>query len=279
MRDRLKLAMPWVVSAFILIATVAVQCVALSAKLDVLSPGFWTNLAVNVGIIGIVAIVWLYAGRDKAGRLSEDGNKTPYQYALDDYGAEVNRVQEGHITEFTEYCEKKTEELRHRKELALLHSVCLEWEQFEELKGKAKKELRKKLTRKQVAAVRKVAERKVKIKPVNPIEILTDSKIKDEYGYGVHYNENADVATMMALKIAQSIVMSFVLAVLVVQVTENIRSLDVWVMFAMKLALVVSNAWSGYITGYGLVAERKKKVLRKRVDFIKMFFEQKKPGE
>ena len=277
MKEKIRIVMPWVVSVAVLIATVAVQCVVLSAKLDVLGSEFWTNLAVNVSIIGIVAVVWLYAGRDKASQTSEEGAPTPYQSALEEYGEYVARVQDkGLITEFETFCMLKTEEFRHRREICLLRSVCIEWEKYEELKDRSRRELKALgFKRKQISAILRISKGKVKARPIHALEILTDSRVKERDGYDVNYDEGIEVATKMAIKIAQAMVTSIALAVLVVQVTDNIRSPDLWVMFAMKVALVVWNAWSGYMTGYRLISERKKKVLRKRADFIRMFFEQK----
>lgn len=272
MRDKLKRAMPWLLTLVIIVTLVVVQFTVITAKTDGITREFLSDLAINVILISAMSTIWMAGGQSDA----ENKESSDYAVSLEAYREIATRINAGHrATAFEEFCRKKTEEARKWNEDLLLSAACIDREKFEaELRGKSKKELKALgYSTNRIRAIRKVADGRVKVWNINPLEITTDCGTQTKDPNGVHRNERAVRAMRTALKVLQAVVSGVVLVVLVFQIKDDVFSIAAWAMFAMKLTLILVNAWSGYTAGVKFIEVDKRKVLINRITFMHKFFD------
>jgi len=186
--ERVKRALPFLLTGLLVITLFVVQFVVFTPNGTADMKAFWTRLAINVFLLVTAAFIWWGGGMDQA----KQEEKSAYRTNSTLYGKKVSAMaDDGRLRQFREYCKQKTDELRTSKEKAQLLRVGIDRKQYEELKSLTVEELRQKgYISKQIRAIRKVREGRVKVREINPMELMTDSKARDEYD--VHYDEKAE---------------------------------------------------------------------------------------
>lgn len=267
--ERVKRVFPFLVSGLLVVTVFVIQFVVLSMNEKFKINEFLTQLGINTLLLVVMAVTWLNAGVDRA----KNEEKSAYKANLTIYAEKANGVTErGRLRQLREFCEQKTEQQRTKKETALLLRVGIDREAYEELKSLTVEELRKKgYARKQIRAIRKVREGLVKVREINAIELMTNSKVREEYD--VHYDEKGDMTARTAIRAIKAIVTASVLSLLVPSLSENIGSITVWALFLMKLFTMVYTGWSAEREGYLKITEDEKKVIRRRIALLDEFEE------
>lgn len=268
--QKLKRAMPFIITGIMVAAAFIIRFMVIrpSDMEDVKS--FWLTLGVNAAIIVAMALTWMASGTDRA--------KTEADSAFQRNSAEYSRriaalEKESKLTQLTEFCRQKTRELLDEKINARLAAVCIDRNRYDsELKDKTAEQLASEgLNKKQIQAVERVRDGRVKVRPLNAMELMTNNKARA--GYDVHYDENAEKAVSIAVRVAKSIVTGAALALISVQLASNITDLSVWAMFLMQLFTIAFTSWSSEREGYEQIAVTKNAVILRRIMFLNMFSE------
>ena len=188
--DKIKRAMPFLISGLMILTLFVIRFVVfrMNEAFDVNQ--FFTNLIVNIFLLVSMALTWMSSGTDRAKR----EEKSAYRANTVAYGKKIDEItRNGQLNLLRVFCAQKTDEMREKTETATLTRVGIDRAVYADLKALTVAELKEKgYLKKQIRAVRRVAEGRVKVRPIELLELLTDSKGKGDYD--VHYDERADKA-------------------------------------------------------------------------------------
>lgn len=189
------------------------------------------------------------------------------------YGKKIDEItRNGQLNLLRVFCAQKTDEMREKTETATLTRVGIDRAVYADLKALTVAELKEKgYLKKQIRAVRRVAEGRVKVRPIELLELLTDSKGKGDYD--VHYDERADKAARTGFRVLKSVVMGAWFALAAPALSQDILNIEVWALFCFQLFTIAWTAWSAEREGYGQIAEVKNKVILRRISFLDEFNE------
>lgn len=268
--DKLKRAMPFIITGIMIAAAFIIRFMVIRPS-DMKDVGsFWLTLGVNAAIIVAMALTWMASGTDRA--KSEENSS--YKKNSAEYSKRIGELEkESRLTQLTEFCKQKTQELLDKRINALLAAVCIDRNRYDsELKAKTAEQLCEGgLNKKQIRTIERIRDGRVKVRPLNAMELMTNNKARA--GYDVHYDENAEKAVSIAIRVIKSIVTGAALALISVQLAANITDLSVWAMFLMQLFTIAFTSWSSEREGYEQIAVTKNGVILRRIMFLNMFSE------
>ena len=267
--EKIKRAMPLILSGIMVITVFMIQFIVVSFRAGFLWRDFLSQLAVNLFLLVGTATIWMNAGTDRA--------KTEEPSAYSDncaaYSGKVAAVSgNGQLRALRDFCRIKTEEMRTDKIRRMLNSVGLDMSDYTDRRCADKAELKGDgYTRRQIRMLRRLRDGRVRVRPVQVMEIMADSKGKA--GYETAYNEDADKAVRLVLRVIKSVVMATVLALLAFDLSSNIRDLTVWALFFFKLLTILYTAFSAEREGYLQIAQTRNRVILQRIEFLNEFEE------
>lgn len=267
--DKIKRAMPFLISGLMILTLFVIRFVVfrMNEAFDVNQ--FFTNLIVNIFLLVSMALTWMSSGTDRAKR----EEKSAYRANTVAYGKKIDEItRNGQLNLLRVFCAQKTDEMREKAETATLTRVGIDRAVYADLKALTVAELKKKgYLKRQIRAVRRVAEGRVKVRPIELLELLTDSKGKGDYD--VHYDERADKAARTGFRVLKSVVMGAWFALAAPALSQDILNIEVWALFCFQLFTIAWTAWSAEREGYGQIAEVKNKVILRRISFLDEFNE------
>lgn len=270
MFDRIKKAMAYIITAIVLIALLVLQFVDAFFK-EFNSNEFITGLVINSILLIVISLVWLTDAKNRA-KTKVD---TAYFNNSKQYSLLVGDITKNKQHKYLEsFCKEKEAEIKLEREVELLNSVCIDYEDYlEKYKGKTKQELKElnTLQRKQISIINKVNSGKVKSERINPLEITTNCKSNKKYD--ISYNENLDTNSRIAFRVVKCIVVGCVTAILGYKLSSNIADITAWVNFVLQVLMCISTAWSSANEGDYMINVVKNNVVLKRIDFLNQFFE------
>ena len=230
----------------------------------------WFGLLINVTLE--LSVFVPYRWRQKRRSAHTD----PYKTNSESYSQKVKEMHDkNELTRFSEFCRKKTAELKRERQLAIVHAAGIDTVTYDFLTSKALPEERGKerdalmgeLTDKQRNALDKAAN--VKIKPVNPLCITSNSSHVN--GYGIEFNEGAEDVKGIAGKIFPLILWGVILSIITfIGIADG--GIQAVVMIIFRVVMCLSAMFSGIMSGDGFIV-KKNKVLLCRMDFIELFHE------
>lgn len=267
--DKIKRAMPLILSGIMVITVFIIQFIVVSFKDEFRWNEFLSQLAVNLFLLVGTATIWMNAGTDRA--------KTEEPSAYSDncaaYSKKVAAVSDnGQLRALRDFCRIKTEDVRADKIRHMLNSVGLDMSDYTDRKGADKAELKADgYTRRQICMLRRIRDGRVHVRPIQVMELMADSKGKSEYE--IAYNEDADKAVRLMMRAVKSVVMATVLALLAFDLSSNIKDLTVWALFFFKLLTILFTAFSAEREGYLQIAQTRNRVILQRIEFLNEFEE------
>ena len=267
--EKVKRAMPLVLSGIMVITVFMIQFIVVSFKDGFRWNEFLSQLAVNLFLLVGTAIIWMNAGTDRA--------KTEEPSAYSDncaaYSKKVTAVSDnGRLRALRDFCRAKTEEMRREKIRRMLNSVGLDTDDYAAKKNASAADLRRDgLSRRQRHMIRKIRNGRVHVRPIQVMELMADSKGKNEYE--IAYNEDADKAVRLVLRAIKSVVMATMLALLAFDLSSNIKDLTVWALFFFKLLTILYTAVSAEREGYLQIAQTRNRIILQRIEFLNEFEE------
>lgn len=267
--DKLKRAMPFIITGIMIAAAFIIRFMVIEAN-EMRGASFWLTLGVNAAIIVAMALTWMASGTDRA----KSETDSPYKKNSAEYSRRIAELErDSRLTQLTEFCKQKTQELLDKRINALLAAVCIDRNRYDgELKAKTAEQLAAEgLNKKQISTIERIRDGRVKVRPLNAMELMTNNKSRE--GYDIHYDETAEKAVSIGIRVAKSIVTGAALALISVQLASNITDLSVWAMFLMQLVTIAFTAWSSEREGYEQIAVTKNAVILRRIMFLNMFSE------
>lgn len=270
MKDKIRRFIPLCISVLTIVVTILLQFAVFSTNDEFKWSEFLPQLVINVFLLVAMAVVWLNSGTDRAKR---EENSAYRQNSLL-YASLIKSISdEKRLGELRNFCDIKTEELRQNKITAKLMSVGIDRDKYDsELRYKSNAELiADNYNARQRRMIRRIKEGHIKVHKIQAMDLMSDSKTTDNCG--VNYDERADKAFRVVFRAVKSVLIAFVLAVLVVDPAQDIRSIAAWVMFVMRLFTVAYTAYSAEHEGYTRITETKNKVILRRIAFLHEFKE------
>lgn len=267
--ERIKRAVPFLISGLMIVTLFIIRFVVFSMNENFDANQFFTQLAINMFLLVAMSLTWMHSGTDRAKRQ----DKSAYRCNVTQYGKKIEEVTEsGRLNQLRVFCKQKTEEMREKKETLVLVRAGIDRAVYKDLREMPVAELKEKgYARRQIRAVRRVAEGRVRCREINVLELLTDSHGRGDYD--VHYDERMDTAARTGFRVLRSIVTATVLALLVPALSEDITNIAVWAMFCIQLFTTAYTAFSAEREGYSQIADVKNKVIMRRIAFIDEFNE------
>lgn len=210
------------------------------------------------------------------------GQTDPYKQNQKDYGEKVDELHKNNeLKQFAEFCQVKTDELKRAKQLAIVHAAGIDTKTFDFLTDrnlteqgcKQRDQLRESLTE----AQRKAFERalRVKVKPVNPLSITSNSnRVR---GYGIDFNEEAEDCFSIFQKVMPMFLWSGIITYIVIA-GIHYGGIAAVVIIIFRIVMCLTAMFSGIMSGDGFVVKKDKVILR-RIDFLELFHEWKKMEE
>lgn len=268
--EKLKRAMPFIITGIMVAAAFLIRFMTIkpSNMQDVTS--FWLTLGTNAAIIVAMALTWMASGTDRA----KSETDSPYKKNIAEYSRRIGELErESKLTQLTEFCKFKTRELLDAKINARLASVCIDRACYDaRLKDMTAEALTEAgYNKKQMRTVERIRGGKVRVRPLNAMELMTNNKARS--GYDIHYDERAEKAVSVAVRVIKSIVTGAALALISFELASNISDPSVWAMFLIQLVTIAFTAWSSDREGYEQIATTKNKVILRRIMFLNMFTE------
>lgn len=215
----------------------------------------WFGLIVNITLQ--LSVFVPYRWRQK--RIV--GQSDPYKENKRRYGERVEELHsQNGLADFAEFCKAKTDELKRAKQLAIVHAAGIDTDTFDS--GKYEK-----LTERQRKAIEKA--RRVKIKPINPLCITSNStKVKD---YGVDFDDEVEDIKGIIGKVFPMLLWAFILSFIAID-SIKYGGMAAVVMIIFRIVMCLTAMFSGIMSGDGFVVKKDKVILR-RIDFIELFHE------
>lgn len=267
--DKIKRAMPFLISGLMIVTLFVIRFVVFRMNKAFDANQFFTNLIVNIFLLVSMALTWMSSGTDRAKR----EEKSAYRSNTAAYGKKIDEItHNGQLNLLRVFCGQKTGEMRERKETEVLTRAGIDRAVYHDLKALTASELQAKgYARRQIRAIRRVAEGRVKVRPIDLLELLTDSKGRDDYD--VHYDERADKVARTGFRVLKSVVMGAWFALAAPALSQDVMNVEVWALFCFQLFTIAWTAWSAEREGYGQIAEVKNKVILRRISFLDEFHE------
>lgn len=269
MMGKVKRAMPFIITAIMVAAAFIIRFMVIEPN-TTRGAGYWLTMGLNAAIIVAMALTWMASGTDRA----KSETDSPYKKNSAEYSRRIAELErESRLTQLTEFCKQKTQELLDNRINAQLASVCIDRATYEStLKRMTAEQLMADgYSKKQVRVIERIRDGRIKVRPLNAMELMTNNRAKQ--GYDVHYNENAEKAVSIAVRVVKSVVTGAALALISFDLASNITDLTVWAMFLMQLGTIAFTAWSSEREGYEQIATTKNQVLLRRIMFLNMFSE------
>lgn len=267
--EKIKRAMPLMLSGIMVITVFIIQFIVVSFNDELRWNEFLSQLAVNMFLLVSTAIIWMNTGTDRA----KKEEPSAYGDNCAAYSKKVATVSDnGQLRALRNFCRVKTEEARADKMRRMLNSVGLDTEDYAEKKNASKNELRQDgYTRRQIRMIRGIRGGMVRVRPIQAMELMADSKGKAEYK--ISYNEFADKVIRLVVMALKSAAMATVLALLTVEVSYNITDITVWALFFFKLLTILYTAITAEREGYYQIAQTRNRVILQRIEFLNEFEE------
>lgn len=269
MKDLLRRGAPFVISALTIVVTFVLQFVVLGIDRRFTWSEFLPQFFINMFLLVTTSIVWLNSGTDRAKR-EEDSS---YKKNSAIYAAKIKAItEEKRLADLRAFCEYKTEEMLQSKINTKLLNVGIDRDTYERLKNNSDAELKQaQYSLRQRRVIRIIREGRVRVRKIKAIEIMSNSQSYDDCG--VNYDENIDKAARISFRVVRSAVMTFVLALLVIDLGNSITDKTSWILFAMRLFTIVWSAFSSEREGYARITDTKNKVILRRITFLYEFDE------
>lgn len=270
MKANIKRIAPFAVSGLMVVTILLLQFTVVTVNKQFNWREFLPQLVINTVLIASTAVIWLNSGTDRA----KSQEKSAYKDNSAVYAAQIKKVTDGgQLGNLRTFCKLKTEQIRNEKITVLLANVGIDRHLYDStLKDMDKLELVKEnYTSRQIRAITRVREGRVRVKPVNAMDLLSDSRTVDDCG--VNYNERADKSIRISVRIGRSILTALALALFVPDLAKDITSIAAWAMFFLKLCTIVYTAFSSEREGYNRITETKNKVILRRIAFLHEFDE------
>lgn len=266
----IKRVIPFAVSGFAIMVLLFLQFTVLSLNDAFLWKEFLPTLAVNITLLVTTAITWINAGTQRA-KFQE---KSAYKDNAALYGARVKAITDsGQLSQLRAFCKVKSDELLEEKKTVALANVGIDRKIYNsELSGLTEEELIKDgYASRQIKVIRRVKDGKIRVKPINSMDILSDSRTVD--GLGINYNERADKTARIAARAVQSVIISTCLALFIPDLADDITNIAAWAMFLLRVYIIIYTAFSSEREGYTRITETKNKVILRRIAFLYEFAE------
>lgn len=266
----IKRIVPFTISALMIVTVLLLQFTVLSVNKQFNWREFVPQLLINTALITTTAIVWLNPGTDRA-KIQE---KSAYKDNAALYAAQIKKITDGgQLANLRAFCKVRTEQIRNDKITVLLANVGIDRHLYDStLKDLDKDKLKADgYTKRQINAIERVRDGKVRVKPINAMDLVSDSRTVDDCG--VNYNERADKSIRISLRIGRSVLTAFALALFVPDLAKDITSIAAWAMFFVKLCTIVYTAFSSEREGYTRITETKNRVILRRIAFLHEFDE------
>lgn len=266
----IKRIVPFAISALMIVTVLLLQFTVLSVNKQFNWREFVPQLVINTALIATTAIVWLNSGTDRA----KNQERSAYKDNAALYAAQIKKVTDGgRLADLRAFCKVKTEQIRNEKITVMLTNVGIDRHLYDStLKAMDKASLKAEgYTKRQINAIECVRGGKVRVKPINAMDLVSDSRTVDDCG--VNYNERADKSIRISLRIGRSVLTAVALALFVPDLAKDIASISAWAMFFVKLCTIVYTAFSSEREGYTRITEIKNKVILRRIAFLHEFDE------
>lgn len=227
----------------------------------------WFGFAVNIALQ--LSLFIPYRWRQK--RLA--GHSDPYKANKALYAEKVLEIHgSNELSQFSEFCKVKTEELRRARRLSIIHAAGIDTAVYDKLcdnklPEEKRTEIISKLSAEQLKAIER--SRRVKVKPVNPLCITSNSsKVK---GYGVDFNDDVEDYKSVINKLLPMLLWAAILTYIAL---DGIKygGISAVVMIIFRIVMCLTAMFSGIMSGDGFVIKKDKVILR-RIDFIELFHE------
>lgn len=267
---QLKRFIPFAISAFSIVVLLLLQFAVLEANENFSWKEFLPTLLVNITLLITTAITWINAGTERA----KSEEHSSYRANVEVFGKQVKEItDEGKLQQFRAFCEVKTDDLLKEKIAVTLANVGVDVKTYSSTLSKmtADELYKVNYTKRQVKAIQRVREGKIRVKPISSIDILSDSRTVD--GVGVSYNEHADKGVRIAIRAFKSVLISTFLALCVPDLADDVTNIAAWAMFFLRCYTIIYTAFSSEREGYARVIDTKNKVTLRRIAFLNEFAE------
>lgn len=268
MREYIKRFIPIAISAFTVVVTFFLQFTVFSISSEFSWSEFLPQFAINMFLLVTTAVLWLNSGTHRA----KNEKHSAYKDNLELYAARIKKItDDDKINDLRAFCKKKTEEILDNKITTFLANVGIGRTLYEStLKSLSAEELKSDgYTRRQIRAIERVRNGRVRVKPIHYMDLMTNSKTSDDCG--VNYDERADKAVRVTFRAVRAAVMTLVLALIGIDLVQDIANMSVWVMFFARLFNIIWTAYSSEHEGYVRISETKNNVILRRIAFLHEF--------
>ncbi len=270
MKENIRRIIPFIISGLTIVVTFILQFVALGFDNTFTWSEFLPQFFINLFLLITTSVVWLNSGTDRA----RNDDKAAYKQNAAIYATQIKKLTDsGRLADLRAYCKVKTDEMLDNKITTVLANVGIDRKLFDStlVKMSATDLKNDGYKRRQIRAVERVKNGRVRITPVHYMDLLSDSRATDDCG--VNYDERADKTMRISFRAVRSAVMTLVLALLAIDLARDITNLNAWIMFAMRLFTIVWTAASSEREGYARITETKNKVILRRIAFLHEFDE------
>lgn len=271
--DRIKQTMPMVLSVLVAVVIFLYKLIKASIDKNIDTNELATKLAINLGVLIVMRIIWVPSGRAK---VEDDPSGLFYQIKHRYYLLASQVGQRGLHKDFKEFCEEYSKKEKREAITEKLNNIGLDYAVMERYKNvKSLQELLQiqDLSKKQAALIWKLKNGKgVHVKPLNNLEVLSGSPKKKGVAGQISYNSTKNEGKGMAKKMLTKVAMSIFLAFLAYERLDNYKSLEVWVEFGLMLIAIILSGWGGYLDGYADVAVNKTTAYKNRVSILEEFY-------
>lgn len=270
MKENLRRIIPFVISGLIIGVTFVLQFVVLDFDRAFSWSEFLPQFFINLFLLVTTSVIWLNSGTDRA----KNEDKSAYNQNIAIYATQIKEVTDaGRLADLREYCKLKTDEMLESKITTILANVGIDRKLYDTtLKTLSVAKLKQDgYIDRQIRIIERVRNGRVRVTPIHYMDLLCDSRIVGDYG--VNYDERADKTLRISFRAVRSAVMTFVLALLAIDLARDITNLNAWIMFGMRLFTIVWTAVSSEHEGYARIAHAKNKVIMRRIAFLHEFGE------
>lgn len=265
-----KRFIPFAISGFSIVVLLLLQFTVLKANENFSLREFLPALLVNITLLITTAITWINAGTERA----KSQEKSAYKENAKIYGEQIQGITDaGQLSQLRAFCEIKTRDLLEEKKAVSLSNVGVDYNVYKTTLAVLNIDELVKLgyTKRQIKAISRVRDGKIRIKPISSIDILSDSRTVD--GVGVNYDERADKSVRIMIRAFKSVIISTFLALCVPSLAENVTSVAAWAMFMLRCYTIIYTAFSSEREGYARITDTKNKVILRRIAFLHEFAE------
>lgn len=267
---QLKRFIPFAISGFSIILLLFLQFTVWKTNDEFSWRIFLPALCINMALLISTAITWLNAGTERA----KSQEKSAYKENITLYGQKIKEITDAEqLSKLREFCKVKTDKLLEDKKTVALMNVGIDRKLYDTALTQMTIEelLKEGYTKRQIKVIQRVRDGKIRVKPINSIELLSDSRTVD--GVGIHYNEQADKSVHIAIRSVKAIIISLFLAMAVPDLAVEITSFAAWAMFLLRCYTIIYTAFSSEREGYLRITDTKNKVILRRIAFLHEFAE------